>query len=173
MALNTLGFRRVDHASWTVARIAPVIEFYAKVFGAEVLYRMGPVDAAEIPLDDQGRDWTEAHLGVKGGRLSLAMLRFPDGFKVELFEYEQPHSDTELPLRPNHVGSHHLGIEVDDLETATAVLLGNGCTVMKRIEMADGPTAGSRYRYLFDPWHNIFELAEHSHTRQHREGNEA
>jgi glyoxylase I family protein len=170
MGLNQLGFRRVDHASWTVAQIAPVLDFYSKVFGARTLYQMGPVDAGDIPLDEQGRDWTDAHLGVKNGRLSLAMLEFPDGFKVELFQYERPTSDTAAPLLPNHVGSHHLGIEVDDLDAATAFLLENGCRVMERIAMDDGPTAGSRYRYLFDPWNNIFELAEHGQNRQSSAG---
>lgn len=173
MGLNQLGFRRVDHASWTVAQIDPVIDFYSRVFGARILYQMGPVDARDIPLDEHGQDWTKAHLGVADGRLSLAMLAFPDGFKVELFQYERPTSDTAAPLLPNHVGSHHLGIEVDDLEAATAVLLEHGCRVMERIQIDDGPTAGSRYRYLLDPWNNIFELAEHGHPIQSSAGAQA
>jgi len=155
-----LGFRRIDHASWTVAEFDPVIDFYCKVFGAEVLYRMGPIDVADIPRDEQGRDWSTSHLDVENACFSLAMLAFADGFKLELFHYERPASERDIPLPSNHVGSHHLGVQVDDLEQAAAFLIQHGCRVFDKIEMEEGPTVGSRFRYLKDPWQNILELCE-------------
>jgi len=162
MSQPLISFRRIDHVSWTVAALEPVIDFYRRVFGVTPVYAMGPLDAADIPRDEQGRDWTDRHLGIPGARIRLAMLQFPDGFQLELFEYEKPRGDTVAPLASNHVGSHHLGIEVDDLEQAAAVLLDNGCTVHERIELDSGPTAGSRFRYFNDPWGNIFELCQHT-----------
>lgn len=160
MSLSLIGFRRVDHASWTVAELEPVIAFYTQVFGARLLYQMGPLDAQQMPRDAAGRDWTDTHLGIAMARFSLAMLEFADGFKVELFHYERPASETEAPLSSNQVGSHHLGIEVENLEEAAHVLIAHGCTVLERIEMDSGPTAGSSFRYFQDPWKNIFELVE-------------
>lgn len=162
MSKPLISFRRIDHASWTVAQLEPVIDFYTRVFGCSSVYAMGPLDAADIPLDEQGRDWTEKHLGIAGGRIRLAMLQFPDGFKVELFEYQKPLGTSTAPLASNNIGSHHLGIEVDDLEQAASVLLENGCTVHERIALDAGPTAGSTFRYFRDPWDNIFELCQHN-----------
>lgn len=162
MSQALISFRRIDHVSWTVAELEPVIDFYRRVFGVTPLYALGPLDAADIPRDAQGRDWTEAHLGVPDAQLRLAMLQFPDGFRLELFEYRRPLGSSSAPLPSNHVGSHHLGIEVDDLEASAAVLLENGCSVMERIALDDGPTAGSAFRYFRDPWGNIFELCQHT-----------
>ena len=162
MSQALISFRRIDHASWTVAQLEPVIDFYTRVFGVTPVYAMGPLDAADIPRDEEGRDWTDKHLGIPGARIRLAMLQFPDGFKLELFEYQKPLGASSAPLPGNHVGSHHLGIEVDDLEQAAGVLLENGCTVLERIELDSGPTAGSSFRYFRDPWSNIFELCQHS-----------
>lgn len=155
-----LGFRRIDHASWTVAELDPVITFYCEVFGAQLLYRMGPIDVADIPRDEQGRDWSTLHLDVPDARFSLAMLAFPDGFKLELFHYERPQGESNIALPSNQVGSHHLGIQVDDLEQAASFLSERGCQVFEKIEMQEGPTVGSRFRYLKDPWQNILELCE-------------
>lgn len=160
MNSSLIGFRRVDHASWTVLAIEPVIAFYITVFGARLLYQMGPLDAQQMPRDAAGRDWTETHLGIARARLSLAMLELPDGFKIELFEYAQPVGASEVPLSSNQVGGHHLSIEVENLEHAASVLAAHGCTVLERIELDAGPTEGSSFRYLQDPWKNIFELVE-------------
>ncbi len=161
MNANPLGIRCIDHVSWTVAELDPVIAFYQRVFGARLLYSVGPVDAADIPRQPDGRDWTEAHVGIPNARLMLAMLGLPGGIRLELFSYERPASVTVLPVRSNHIGSHHLGIEVDDIEAAAEHLRANGCTVFERIAFAQGPTAGSQYRYFLDPWQNILELVVH------------
>ena len=56
MASNPLGIRRIDHVAWTVPELGPVIDFYLRVFGAELLYRLGPIDARDIPRAADGRD---------------------------------------------------------------------------------------------------------------------
>lgn len=161
MASNPLGIRRIDHVAWTVPELGPVIDFYQRVFGAELLYRLGPIDARDIPRAADGRDWTEAHVAVADARLHLALLRLPGDAKLELFSYERPSSVTAAPLRSNHVGSSHLGLEVDDIDDAAQRLRDAGCTAMERIAFDEGPTAGSQFQYFLDPWQNIVELVVH------------
>ena len=159
MTNNPLGIQRLDHVSWTVAAVEPVVWFYERVFGAVVLYTVGPVDAADMPLEGDGRDWTHAHLGVPRARLQFVVLGLPGNIKLELFAFEAPASSTEQPLPNNCVGSSHLGLEVDDLEAAAEHLRNNGCAVFERIDSPpDSATAGWSYRYARDPWNNILEL---------------
>ena len=75
MQTNPLGILRLDHVSWTVRELEPVVAFYERVFGATVQYRLGPVDSAALPRAQDGRDWTDAHLGVEGARLELRCWR--------------------------------------------------------------------------------------------------
>jgi len=151
---NPLGIRRADHLGWTVADLDPVIDFYQRVFGAQVLVRLGPMDAADLAREPDGRDWTQAHVGVAGAQLELALLQLPCDLKLELLRYAKPGSSTTAPLRSNHIGSNHLGLEVEDMDAAAQWLRDHGCTVMERI-------AGVQYQYAFDPWGNILELVSH------------
>lgn len=162
MQNNPLGISRIDHVSWTVERLDPAVAFYERVFGAQVLYRLGPVHAAQLPDATDGRDWTEAHLGVKGAGLELAMLVLPGGARIEIFEYEKTPDDIRTPATCDQVGSYHLSIEVQDLDAAAQLLRDNGCTVFERIAFPDGPTSGSQFQRFLDPWKNIFELASHA-----------
>jgi len=162
---NPLGIRRADHLGWTVADLDAAIDFYQRVFGARQLYRLGPIDAADIPRGPDGRDWTAAHVGVVGAQLELALLQLPCDLRLELFRYTKPGSSTTLPLRSNHVGSSHLGLEVQDMDAAAQRLRDNGCTVMERIAFDDGPTAGVQFQYAFDPWGNIIELVYYANKK--------
>ena len=81
------AFVAVDHVSWTVPDLEAAIAFYTETFGATVLYRIGPIDSADIPKDEQGRDWMETHVGVKGARLTLAMLQLAGGAYAEAGEH--------------------------------------------------------------------------------------
>lgn len=159
---NPLGILRLDHVSWTVRELEPVVAFYERVFGATVQYRLGPVDSAALPRAQDGRDWTDAHLGVEGARLELAMLALPGGARIEIFAYDQPASHATRPAPSHQIGSYHLGIEVQDLEAAAQILQDNGCTLFDRIAFSEGPTAGSRFQRFLDPWQNIFELSVHT-----------
>lgn len=160
--MEPLTFKRLDHVSLTVSDLEAVIGFYARVFGAEVAYRMGPFDAAEIPRMNDGRDWTAAYINVPGARLRIAMLKFPDGMGMELHEYQKPADAARKPPRNCDVGSRHLCIEVGDIDAAIAVLKQNGCTPMAgSIDMADGPCPPSRSWYVLDPFGNQLELVQY------------
>ena len=139
MQTNPLGILRLDHVSWTVRELEPVVAFYERVFGATVQYRLGPVDSAALPRAQDGRDWTDAHLGVEGARLELAMLALPGGARIEIFAYDQPASHATRPAPSHQIGSYHLGIEVQDLEAAAQILQDNGCTLFDRIAFPKAP----------------------------------
>ncbi|MEO0997633.1 MAG: VOC family protein [Pseudomonadota bacterium] len=161
--MNTLSFKRVDHVSLTVADIEAVVDFYTRVFGATVAYRMGPFDAAEMPKMEDGRDWTEAHINVPGARLQIAMLKMPDGLGMELFQYDTPGDARETPPRNCDVGCRHLCIEVEGLDAAVEFLANNGCTPMAgSIDMLDAPCPPSRSWYVLDPFGHQLELVEYS-----------
>lgn len=157
-----LAIEQIDHAAWTVPDLDAAIAFYERLFGARQLYRLGPINSADLPRSAQGKDWTHAHLDVPDANLELAFMVLPNGFHIELFAYTQPASDTQKALKSNHVGAHHLGFLVADLDQAVAQLEQHGCTVLDRIAFDSGPTAGAQFQYFTDPWGNIFELVQRS-----------
>lgn len=160
--MTSFSFKRLDHVSLTAADLDETVDFYTRVFGAEVDYRMGPFDAAAIPKMEDGRDWTEAHINVPGARLRIAMLKLPDGMGMELFEYEKPEDARKTPPRNCDVGSRHLCIEVEDLDASVAYLEQHGCTPMAgSIDMLEGPCPPSRSWYVLDPFGNQLELVEY------------
>jgi glyoxylase I family protein len=147
--------KRVDHVSWTVADVEAVAKFYVDVFGASEVYRLGPMDAAEMPLDAQGRDWTESHVNVKDGRLRIVMLKLADNLNFELFQYERPRDGAARLPRNCDVGGHHIALKVDDLDAVAAYLADRGCLLMETIDVG-----GPRARYFQDPWGHQLELTE-------------
>lgn len=165
MAQGSLpGFEHVDHVSITVPDLDGAVDFYCRIFGAEIAYRMGPFDAAEMPSMPDGRDWTAAHVDVAGAKLSIAMLKLASNLMIELFQYDKPTDARREPPRNCDIGGHHLAFKVTNLEAALQHLEDNGCKLMNGpIEMPEGPTLGCRAQYLRDPWGNYFELMEYSH----------
>lgn len=157
------GFRHVDHVSMTVADVDAVADFYVKAFGAQVAYRMGPFDAAEMPPMDDGRDWTAAHVDVPGAKLKIVMLKLASNLMIELFQYDKPENARRDPPRNCDIGGHHLAFRVDNLEQAIAYLERHGCRPLAGpIVMDQGPTVGCRAQYLVDPFGNYMELMEYS-----------
>ena len=155
-------FQGADHVSLTVSDLDKAIEFYSAAFGAEVEYRMGPFDAAEMPPMEDGRDWTEAHVDVPGARLSIVMVRFPWNFRMEMFQYEKPEDSAATPPRNCDIGARHVCIEVLDLEAAIAHLESHGCKPQAGpIVMEEGPCPPSKSHYIQDPFGMQLELVEY------------
>lgn len=153
-------FLAADHVSWTVPDLDAAVKFYVDAFGATQLYRIGPIDAADIPRDAQGRDWMETHVGVQGARITLVMLQLLPNLKFQLIQYDQP-ADRRRDLPRNcDRGGHHLGILVEDVDAAAAFLKSKGCTLLETIVMTEGPLAGKKNLYLRDPWGHQLELVD-------------
>ena len=153
-------FLSVDPISWTVPDLDEAIAFYRDVIGAEELYRMGPMDAAEIPVDEQGRDWMETHVGVKGAKLTLAMLKLTDNLNFQLVQYDKPDDRRQELPRNCDRGGHHLGLKVDDVDKAIAYLSAHGCTPLETIHIDAGPLAGKKNVYVLDPFGHQLEIVD-------------
>lgn len=145
--------RNVDHFAYTVPDLDEAVDFFVGTLGAELLYRLGPV---EEPDDD----WMERQLGVHPrASARIALLRFGPVSNLELFQYTAPGQNTALP-RPEDVGGHHLGIHVADIERA-AEWLGRqpGVRILGEPQtVAGGPTAGNRWVQALTPWGMRLEL---------------
>lgn len=154
------NFLAADHVSFTVPDLEAAIAFYVDVFGAEELFRFGPIDADEIPRDDEGRDFMETHVGIPGARLALAMLRLTDNLNLQLVKYDKPAG--RRTDRPRHcdAGGHHLALRVDDVEKASAYLEARGCEVQQIIAIEAGPLAGKKNLYVRDPFGNPLEIVD-------------
>ncbi len=159
-ALEKPQFLSVDHISWTVPDLEAAIAFYRDVIGAEELFRMGPLDAADIPVDEQGRDWMETHVGVKGARLTLTMLKLTDNLNFQLVQYDKPADRGQTLPRNCDRGGHHLGLKVDDVDKAIAYLAAHGCTPLETIHIDDGPLAGKKNVYVLDPFGHQLEIVD-------------
>lgn len=156
------GLKKVDHVSLTVADLDSAIDFYTKVFGASVEYRMGPFDAKDLPPMEDGRDWTDAHVNVKSARLEIAMLKLAPNLNMELFEYQKPENAAKKPPANCDVGSRHVCFEVSDVASSVKYLEQHGCKAMSGpIDMRDGPCPPSKSWYVLDPFGNQLELVEY------------
>ncbi|WP_414902153.1 VOC family protein [Sphingomonas flavalba] len=153
-------FLAADHVSFTVADLDAAVAFYRDVLGARELFRMGPLDGAEIPPLPDGRDWMEAHVGVAGARLTLAMLALFDNLNLQLVQYDAPAGRATAHPRVCDIGGHHLAIRVDDVELAKRYLVAHGCTAMETIAIDAGPLAGKKNLYMRDPFGNPLEIVD-------------
>jgi glyoxylase I family protein len=149
-----------DHVSWTVADLDAAVRFYEEAFGAQILFRLGPLDAQDLPQDGAGRDWMETHVGVKGARLTLVMMRLTDNLNFQLVQYDKPAARSAVPPRNCDVGGHHLALKVDDVPKAARWLAAHGCTVLETIEITEGPLAGKKNLYVRDPFGNQLEIVD-------------
>jgi len=153
-------FLSVDHISWTVPDLEAALRFYVDVIGAEELFRMGPIDAADIPVGEDGRDWMESHVGVAGARLTLAMLKLTDNMNFQLVQYDKPADRRQELPRNCDRGGHHLGLKVDDVDKTIAYLRAHGCTPFETIEISEGPLAGKKNVYVLDPFGHQLEIVD-------------
>lgn len=160
MSATKFRFLAVDHVSWTVPDLSAAIAFYTEAFGATVLYQIGPIDASDIPPGPDGRDWMEAHVGVKGAKLTIAMLQLAANLKFQMVQYDKPEDRRQIVPRNCDRGGHHIALLVDDVEAAAAHLAQRGCKVLETIAMDAGPLAGKKNVYVQDPWGHQLELVD-------------
>jgi catechol 2,3-dioxygenase-like lactoylglutathione lyase family enzyme len=153
-------FLEADHVSWTVPDLDAAVRFYTDVFGATELFRMGPLDAADMPVGEDGRDWMAAHVNVPGARLTLVMLKLVPNLNFQLVQYDKPDDRGQTVPRNCDRGGHHLGLKVDDVDKAARYLAAHGCTIMDTIVIDAGPLAGHKNLYLLDPWGHQLELVD-------------
>jgi catechol 2,3-dioxygenase-like lactoylglutathione lyase family enzyme len=137
----------VDHIAYTVPDLTEAVDFFVDVLGAQLLYRLDSV------RDDEG-DWMRRQLDVHPrAHARIAMLRLGPVTNVELFEYDAPDQNRQIP-RNSDYGGHHLAFYVEDVDAATAYLRAQpGVTILgEPQDIDDGPIAGDRWVYFRAPW---------------------
>ena len=143
----------MHHVAYTVPDLDQAVRFFVDVIGAELAYRLGPIE-------DSDGDWMAVKLGVDPKAVGqIAMLRLGPTLNLELFEYTAPGQNRSLP-RNSDWGGHHLAIHVDDVDKAVEYLRTvPGVRVFGEPEtIEDGPIAGDRWVYFSTPWGMQLEL---------------
>jgi catechol 2,3-dioxygenase-like lactoylglutathione lyase family enzyme len=137
----------VHHVAYTVPNLDQAVDFFVNVLGAELLYRIGPVE-------DRTGDWMTRQLNVDPrASTHIAMLRLGPVTNLELFEYTAPEQRRELP-RNSDWGGHHLAIHVENVDAAVDYLRSvPGVKVLGEPQtITEGPIAGDRWVYFITPW---------------------
>jgi catechol 2,3-dioxygenase-like lactoylglutathione lyase family enzyme len=145
--------RRVDHVAFTVPDLDVAVRFLVDVLGGALVYRLPP-----LSRDD---NWMADKLDVHPrATAEIALVRLGPVTNVELFEYSAPDHDPHPP-RPCDVGSHHLGLFVDDVEAAARRLADEpGVHLFGPVRTVPPglPDAGAGWLRVLAPWGMQLEL---------------
>jgi len=100
--------------------------------------------------------------GVPGAELKLAVVKAPGGHKIELLEYlAPPDRKQHVDLRPCDVGSAHVALTIDDLDTILEKIAASGWKPAGKPQtLESGPNAGKRVVYVRDPDGTTIEFME-------------
>lgn len=147
------GVRGLDHIGLTVPNVDEGVAFFQDVVGCTEVMRFGPFS------DEKGtfmQDLVNVH--PRAVIKQIAMLRCGDGSNLELFQYEAPDQQTEMP-RNSDYGGFHLAFYVKDIEAAVEKARALGLrTFMGPFHLEEGPAAGQSITYVLAPWGQQLEL---------------
>ena len=126
-------------------------QFYEDVFGC----------VRVPPARDYTGSWLERGTGVSGAHIRGSHLRLPgvgeDGPTLEIFQYDQNLPKAEAAA--NREGLAHLAFEVDDVDSALALVLEHGGKTLGEVVYRDVEGIGRIiFVYATDPEGNIVEL---------------
>lgn len=145
--------RNVDHIGITIPDLDEAINFFMEILGGELLFRMDGIE-------DATGDWMSVHLNVHPrASMKVAMVRLGPTTNVELFEYDAPDQNKDIPRNSDH-GASHLAFYVDDVRAAVEYLKAQpGVEILGEPEMEMyGPTKGHEWVYFLTPWAMQMEL---------------
>jgi glyoxylase I family protein len=128
----------LDHTGLNVGDLEAAGEFYARAFGFEAELRF------ELPD------------GIRG-----AMLRLPDGGRLELFERpgSAPGPAPASPIAALATrGYGHFALRAPDIDVLFARALEAGAS--ERVSPRPSPQPGVRFAFVADPEGNLVELVE-------------
>ena len=140
------GIRGIEHVGLTVPDLASATEFFETLLAAEIIYNLGPMQAAD--------NWMAVNLGVDGDAVisGICMLRIGQGPMLELLEYESDSADQHPPSN-DATGGHHLAFHVDDIDVAVNAIRDYGCLVLgEPKQVTEGPSKGLSWVYFLAPW---------------------
>lgn len=151
------NFRGIEHIGITVPDHAAAVDFFTRVFGAEVLFSLTDKSRPALPgaaLEDKN--------GLPRGRAitAVSMLRFGNGANLEVFEIDRPVGDGDIGIEM--MGISHFSITVEDIDAASAAFEAAGG------QLLDGPYdltgqeegPGNRGRFGLTPWGLLIEFEQ-------------
>ena len=148
-----MSFRIIaaDHTGITVSNLERALEFWQNVLGFEFSHRA-----------HQSGEMVEQITGVKGAELKLAVVKAPDGHKIELLEYlAPPDRKKHADLRPCDVGHVHVALTVENLDAILEKIAASGWKAAGKPQtLKTGPNAGKRVVYVRDPDGTTIEFME-------------
>lgn len=149
------GVRRLDHIGFTVPNLREAHEWLVDVLGCEYMYKLGP-------FIHEDSDWMLEHLNVDPRTVmrELHFFRLGGQAVFEVFEYEAPDQDPNVP-KNSDIGGHHVALYVDDLDEALAYLHERGVRVLGDPTSSKSASEGQRWVYFLSPWGMQFELVSY------------
>ena len=140
-----------DHTGITVSSLERSLTFWRDVLGFEYSHTA-----------DQTGEMAEEITGVKGAGLKLAVVKAPNGHKIELLEYLAPADRRkDASLRPCDVGHVHVALVVENLEPLLQRIAASGWKAAGKPQtLSKGPNAGRRVIYVRDPDGTTIEFME-------------
>ena len=141
--MSTKSFRIIaaDHTGITVSNLERALAFWRDVLGFELSHTA-----------HQTGETAKEITGVAGAEIKLAVVKAPDGHKIELLEYLAPADRKRANLQPCDVGSVHVALLVDDLDAVLAQITASGWEAAGKPQtLTAGPNAGKRVVYVRDP----------------------
>ena len=150
MSKKTLRIISTDHTGITVSNLERSLTFWRDVLGFEFSHTA-----------HQKGELAQEITGIEGAELKLAVLKAPGGHKIELLEYLAPADRKPANLRPCDVGSVHVALLVNDLDTVLERIAASGWQAAGKPQMLTrGPNAGKRVVYVRDPDFTTIEFME-------------
>ena len=140
-----------DHTGITVSSLERSLTFWRDVLGFEYSHTA-----------HQRGEMAEEITGVKGAELKLAVVKAPNGHKIELLEYLAPADRRkDAGLRPCDVGHVHVALVVENLEPLLQRIAASGWKAAGKPQtLTKGPNAGKRVIYVRDPDGTTIEFME-------------
>ena len=153
MSKSTAPFHIIaaDHTGFTVANIDRSLAFWQDVLGFELSHRAHHTG-----------DLASEVTGVPGAEISIAVLKAP-GHRIELLEYHAPSDRKRADLKPCDIGSVHVALTVDNLDTVLSTIAASGWSAVGKPQtLKTGPNAGKRIVYVRDPDGTTIEFMQPS-----------
>ena len=150
--MSTKEFRilSADHTGITVSNLERSLAFWCDVLGFELSHTA-----------HQKGELAQEITGVEGAELKLAVLKTRGGHKIELLEYLAPADRKPANLRPCDVGSVHVALLVNDLDTVLERIAASGWKAAGKAQtLTRGPNAGKRVVYMRDPDGTTIEVMQ-------------
>jgi len=142
MSVSSFRIIAADHTGITVSNLERSLAFWRDVLGFEFSHRAR-----------QKGEMAEQITGVEGAELKLAVVKSPNGHKIELLEYlAPPDRKQHVDLRPCDVGHVHIALTIENLEPLLEKIAASGWKATGKPQtLKTGPNAGKRVVYVRDP----------------------